>query len=104
MRVTFFGSDRFLQPLLDRRQVQFNSPGPAHAFIYEHFRQAVLANMRGAGQAPLLEYDDQQRDAQSMAAFEKGSGKEWFELMLADKLISGVDDDEAERYVREPPS
>src|SRR5579871_3837492 len=103
MRVTFFGSDGFLQPLLDRRVVQFNpthtEPAPPQALIYEHYRQAVLANMRGAGQTPDLEYDETE-DAQSMAAFESGNGKEWLELKLAEKLVPGVDDVETERYIR----
>ena len=100
MQVTFFGSDGFLQPLLDRRLVQFTPtpelPAPPLEFIREHFKQAVLANMRGAGQIPNLDYD-QTDDSQSMATV--GKGKEWFEISLADKLIPDVDD-KGERYHR----
>ena len=104
MQVTFFGSDGFLQPQLDRQVVQFNpthtEPAPPQAFIYEHYRQAVLANMQGAGQTPDLEYDETE-DVQSMAAFESGNGKEWLELKLAEKLVPGVDDVETECYNRD---
>src|SRR5947207_2317504 len=103
MRVTFFGSDGFLQPLLDRRLVQFTptpeNPAPPQALIHEHFKQAVLANMRGAGQIPKLDYDETD-DSQSMATFESGDGKEWFETRLAEKLIPGVDDMNEQRYAR----
>jgi hypothetical protein len=103
MQVMFFGNDSFLQPMLDRRAVQFTgtleNPVPPQAFIREHFKQAVLANMRGAGQIPNLDYDETD-DSQSMATFESGDGKSWFETMLADKLVPGVDDTDAERYVR----
>jgi len=103
MRVTFFGSDGFLQPMLDRRLIQFTAgtenPVPPVAFIQEHFKQAVLANMRGAGQIPNLDYDETE-DAQSMATFEAGEGREWFETRLAEKLIAGVDDKDLERYSR----
>ena len=103
MRVTFFGSDGFLQPLLDRRLVQFTptpeNPAPPQAFIREHFKQAVLANMRGAGQIPKLDYDETD-DAQSMATFESGDGKQWFETRLAEKLVPGVDDTEVDRYTK----
>ena len=103
MRVTFFGSDGFFQPLLDRRLVQFNptpeNPAPHQVFIREHFKQAVLANMRGAGQIPNLDYDETQ-DAQSMAIFESGEGKQWLETKLADKLIPTIDDVDEERYSR----
>ena len=52
MRVTFFWSNGFDQQMYDRRLVQFNStpelPALPQALIYEQFRQAVLANMKGA--------------------------------------------------------
>ena len=95
MRVTFFFSDNLLQQQLDRRLVQFNPtqdlPAPPNAFLWEHFRQAVLANMRGAGQPANLDFDPTE-DSQDMSVFESGCGKEWFERELADKLISTIDD------------
>jgi len=52
------------QPLYDGRVVQFNhtteNPAPPPAFLYEHFKQAVLANMKGAGKVPFLDYDPSQ--------------------------------------------
>jgi hypothetical protein len=101
----FFASDGFLQPMLDRRLIQFTptpeNPAPPQAFIYEHFKQAVLANMRGAGQIPKLDYDETD-DSQSMATFESGDGKQWFETVLANRLIPGVDDMEVDRYTKSP--
>src|SRR5579859_3029789 len=103
MHVTFYGSDGFLQPMLDRRLVQFiagpENPVPMVAFIQEHFKQAVLASMRGSGQIPNLDYDETE-DAQSMATFEAHEGKEWFKTRLAEKLIAVVDDKDLERYSR----
>jgi hypothetical protein len=54
--------------------------------LYEHFRQAVLANVRGAGQPPELEFDPTD-DAQSMSMFECGEGKSWFENRMSNKLV-----------------
>lgn len=89
MRVTFFWSDNVHQQLYDGRIVQFNDtadhPAPPQALLYEHFRQAVLANMKGAGQPRDLDFHPQE-DAQSMSVFEKGAGKEWIEAMVAEKL------------------
>lgn len=52
------------QPLYDGRFIQFNNPAenpaPPTAFLYEHFKQAVLANMKGAGKVPFLDYDPSQ--------------------------------------------
>ena len=51
MRVTFFWSNGFNQQMYDRWLVQFNAtaelPASPQPFIYEHFKQAVLANMKG---------------------------------------------------------
>jgi len=89
MRVTFFWSDNVHQQLYDGRIVQFNGtadlPAPPQALLYEHFKQAVLANMKGAGQPRDFDFHPQE-DAQSMSVFEKGAGKEWLETMVADKL------------------
>jgi len=41
--------------------------------------------MKGAGLPRDLDFDPTD-DAQSMAVFEKGAGKEWLETRLADKL------------------
>lgn len=90
MRVTFFWSNGIHQQQYDRRLVQFNTavdlPAPPRAVIYEHFKQAVLANMKGAGRTPNLDFDKDE-DAQNMAVFESGDGKEWLETALADKLL-----------------
>ena len=66
-------------------------PAPLRAFMFEHFKQAVLANMRGAGQALNLDFDPTE-DAQNMSVFESGDGKAWLERELAGKLIGGIDD------------
>lgn len=75
--------------MFDGRMIQFNSthdlPAPPQVFLYEHFKQAVLANMKGAGQPRDLDFDPTE-DAQRMSVFEKGSGKDWLETKLADKL------------------
>lgn len=89
MQITFFWSDSFFQQYCDRRLIQFNStpdlPAPPREFIYEHFKQAVLANMRGAGQPANFDFDPTE-DAQNMSVFQSGEGKEWFETVLADRL------------------
>jgi len=94
MRVTFFWSNGFHQQTYDGRLIQFNStpelPAPPQGLIFEHFRQAVLANMRGAGQTPNFDFDPSE-DAQNMSVFESGDGKEWFETALADKLVADTD-------------
>ena len=77
-------------------------PAPPQAFIYEHFRQAVLANMRDAGQPPNLDYDPTD-DAQTMSVFEYGNGKEWLETELAGKLIPGMDDLDTQRSTQASP-
>ena len=85
----FFADDPYYRPTFDGRPIVFNStvdnPAPPRALIYEHFKQAVLANMKGAGQAPELEFDPTD-DAQSMSTFEHGEGKSWFENRLLNKL------------------
>lgn len=88
MCVRFF-IDNMYQPMYDRRQVQFNDwpglPAPPYAFIFEHFRQCVLANMKGAGKVRVYDYDPND-DAQSIGVFERGEGKEWFEGLLEERL------------------
>jgi len=87
--VFFFVNDHVMQPLYDGKLVQFNStpenPAPAQPLLYEHFKQAVLANMKGAGQVPELEFDPTD-DAHSMSTFEVGEGKDWFETRMLMKL------------------
>jgi len=89
----FFADDGLLRSWFHGRLVVFNPnpKNPPYALLWEHFKQAVLANMRGAGQVPKLDYDETE-DAQSMSVFEKGDGKGWFERRLADQLVSAVDD------------
>lgn len=61
MQVTCFFDDRWIMPQIDGRLVRFQTtddlPAPPVAFIFEHFKQAVLANRRGAGPAPNLNFD-----------------------------------------------
>ena len=88
-RVTYFLNDGLTQPQFDGRIIQFNAtpdlPAPSRRFLYEHFKQAVLANMKGAGQPRDLDFDSTE-DAQTMSVFETGFGKEWLETKLADRL------------------
>jgi len=102
MQLFFFSDDGHFSRLYDRRVIRFNStpdlPAPPHAFLMEHFRQAVLANMRGAGQVPDLDFDPKE-DGQSMSVFESGEGKRWLERELADKLIPGIDDGPARELI-----
>jgi hypothetical protein len=79
------------QTMYDQRPVQFNStpelPAPPPVILMEHFRQAILANMKGAGKVQIYDIDPSE-DAQSMSTFEGGEGKEFLELHLRDKLLS----------------
>ena len=43
--------------------------------------------MKGAGQPRDLDFDPTE-DAQTMSKFENGSGKEWFETRMDEKLAS----------------
>ena len=62
-RIMFFKEGPY-QQWLDGRVVAFNStpesPAPPQAFLYKHFKQAVLANMKGAGKVPFIDYDPSQ--------------------------------------------
>jgi hypothetical protein len=104
--VTFFANDGVNQPLYDGRIVQFNStpnlPAPPQIFLYEHFKQAVLANMKGAGQPRDLDFDPTE-DAQTMFVFETASGKEWLETRLADKLAPYEEDFDVRNGCRSKP-
>ena len=98
MRVTFFWSNGFHQSQYDRREISFPTataglPPPPRAFLYEHFRQAVLANMRGAGAIPDLDFDKDE-DARDMGRLEGGDGKEWLETVFADQLMEDAEDSE----------
>lgn len=96
MRVTFFSSDGFLQPLLDGRKVTFRSSrAPPLEFLAEHFRQAVLANVRGAGQRALLEYEDEHRDVLTLAGLENG----WLDVRRTEPLAPRYDEDEDELFI-----
>jgi hypothetical protein len=103
MRVAFFWSNGFHQQIYDRRLVQFNStselPPPPQAFIYKHFRQAVLANMKGACQPRNFDFDFTE-DAQDISVFESGEGKDWIETALADSLVPDEinEKDHCDRY------
>jgi len=73
----------------DGRVVQFrpspDHPAPPPAILHEHWKQFVLANMRGGGEIPSLDYDEQE-DSQRMSAFERGEGKLWFETKMLEEL------------------
>ena len=94
--VTFFGSDGFLQPILDRRKVTFgpSSREPPLEFIREHFRQAVLANIRGTGQRALCE-DKHRPDALTLARLERG----WLDVRRAEPTVPQYDEDESELFI-----
>ena len=87
--MTYFADDGQTWQLYDGRVVAFNItdelPAPRQRFLYEHFKQAVLANMKGAGQPRDLDFDLTE-DAQTMSVFESGHGKEWLEAKIAGKL------------------
>src|SRR5438876_8002592 len=89
MRVRFF-IDNMYQTMYDQTLVQFNStpelPAPPPQFLLEHFRQAVLANMKGAGKVQVYDIEPSE-DAQSMSVFEGGEGKDYLELFMRDKLL-----------------
>jgi len=99
-RVVFFANDGQAQPMFDGRIIQFNSspelPAPPRRFLYEHFKQAVLANMKGAGQPRDFDFDETE-DAQRMSVFETGFGKEWLETKLADRLLPYSEDNQDPR-------
>ena len=75
--------------MYDGRIIQFGMtpdvPAPPQRFLYEHFKQAVLANIKGAGQPRDYDFDSME-DAQTMSVFETGFGKEWLETKLANSL------------------
>ena len=89
MRVRWFMQTMY-QTMYDQILVQFTStaqlPAPPQALLFEHFRQAVLANMKGAGKVKIYDIDPSE-DAQSMSVFESGEGKEYLELYMSDKLL-----------------
>ena len=90
MRVRFF-IDNMLQAMYDDRPIQFTStpdlPAPAPEFFVDHFRQAVFANMKGAGKVTVYDYDPTD-DAQNMSVFEGGEGKEFLEQFMLKKLMT----------------
>ena len=97
MRLWFF-LDTQERVTYDGNLVQFTDtadlPAPPHALLYEHFKQAVLANMRGAGEVQLLNFDPGE-DSQSMDIFEKGAGKIFLETYLKDRLpITAKEEDD----------
>lgn len=73
------------------RIVQFRPtpdlPAPPYEILLEHWRQFVLANMRGAGEIPSLDFEEQE-DSQNMSVFERDEGKLWFEERMREGLSS----------------
>ena len=95
--MTFFVPG-YHQQVFDGQIVRFNNPiadpAPPQPLVYEHFKQAVLANMKGAGKVPFLDYDPSE-DSQSLSAFEGPEGKVVLEAVLANKLGGlGMDDND----------
>jgi len=89
MRVRFF-IDNMLQTMYDNLRAQFTPnddlPPPTVEFFIYHFRQAVLANMKGTRKVTVYYYEPTD-DAQSMSVFVTGEGKEYFEGFLEKKLL-----------------
>ena len=69
--------------------VQFNSspdfPTPLQWLLYEHFKQAVLANIKGTGEPQNHDFDPID-DKQTVTVFEKNSEKDWFKTLMSEKL------------------
>lgn len=90
MRVRWF-METMYQGMYDQVHVQFTStaqlPAPPQELLFEHFRQAVLANMKGAGKVKIYDIDPSE-DARSMSIFESGEGKEYLELYMSEKLLT----------------
>jgi len=90
MRVRWF-METMYQGMYDHIRVEFTStaelPAPPQQLLLEHFRQAVLANMKGAGKVKIYDIDPSE-DSQSMSVFESGEGKEYLELYTSEKLLS----------------
>lgn len=88
--------------MYEGKLIQFTNtnelPAPPYDLLYEHFKQAVLANMRGAGEVPLLNYDPSE-DSQSMDIFETGTGKVFLETYILGKLHED-DDHDAHKMVK----
>ena len=95
MRVRWFMEGMY-QTMYDQVLVQFNStperPAPSQPLLLEHFRQAVFANMKGAGKVQIYDIDPNE-DAQAMSIFEEGEGKEYLELFMSNKLLGSEDED-----------
>ena len=101
MRLWFF-ADVPERPLYEGNIIQFTNtpelPAPPARLLYEHFKQAVLANMRGAGEVPRLNYDPEE-DSQTMDVFESGTGKMYLETFLLDSLAGRVHEDSTQETV-----
>jgi hypothetical protein len=90
MRVRWF-METMYQGMWDQVRVQFTPtdqlPAPPQELLFEHFCQAVLANMKGAGKVKIYDFDPSE-DAQTMSIFEGGEGKEYLELYMSEKLLT----------------
>jgi len=77
------------QQLYDGQRVQFNStadnPAPPPAFLYEHFKQAVLANMKGGGKIPFLDYDPSE-EGDGLSYLDSEDAQKVLETVVWDKL------------------
>lgn len=77
------------QQLYDGRLVRFNgtadNPAPPQAFLYEHFKQAVLANMKGAGKIPFLDYDPSE-EGEGLSYLDCEEASTVLETVIWDKL------------------
>ena len=90
MRLWFF-LDCMERQLYDGNGIRFintpDLPDPPREILYEHFRQAVLANMRGQGEIPILDYDLTE-NSQAMSTFESSLGKPYLETFMLEKLAT----------------
>ena len=77
------------QQLYDGQIVQFNgtpeNPAPPRALIYEHFRQAVLANTKGVGKILLLDYDPSE-EGDGLSYLDGEEGPKILDAILWDRL------------------
>jgi hypothetical protein len=82
------------QQAYDNRVVRFNNypslPAPPMEFLQEHFKQAVLANMKGAGEVPFLDFDPDE-DSRSLATSPNAEDKIILEQVMMNKLGMGED-------------
>lgn len=79
------------ESIYDGRAAQIGNlkdhPEPPREILYEHFKQCVLTNVRGAGTVTVQDVDSDEH-ALRMNVFEKGERKIRLKTRLSDKLAS----------------